>query len=112
MVNEVKELLAFGLSAGELVAGLADGVGFDDVGKAIKAARLAKPAFKDAKLALEQYIAASPEEVVELEQFVVDNFDIADDKIEAVIETALKVVIQLHDLAGLIPMKKVVPVVA
>ena len=97
----LKELVAFGLSLGELIGGLSDGVGFDDVGKLVKAARLAGPALKDAKLALSEYAAMSDEQAVDLEKFVVDNFDIKDDVVEAAVEGALKVAIQLHDVVGL-----------
>jgi hypothetical protein len=101
MVENVKELLAFGLAAGELISGIADGVGFDDLGKAVKAARLAAPAFKDAKLALDEYIGMQDSEALELEAFVMANFDIPDDAVESAIKMALKVVIELHDLAAI-----------
>lgn len=101
MVTNVQELLAFGLAGGELLASLSDGVGFDDVGKLIKCARLAAPAMKDAKQALVEYETMTDEEAKGLEDFVQKNFDIADDSVEASVKMALTVVIELHEVAKL-----------
>ena len=102
-MKELKELVAFGLSAGEFVAGLADGFSFDDIKKGIEVAKLAGPGLKDAKAALGEYQAMTDEQAKELEDFVVMDFDIADDGVEMAIESALKIVISLHDLANLLP---------
>lgn len=101
MTKELKELVAFGLAAGELVAGLADGVGFDDVGKVVAAAKAAGPGLAGAGDALKEYVAMSDADALELENFVVAEFDIADDKVEMAIEQALKVAIELHSLVAL-----------
>lgn len=102
MTKELKELVGFGLSVGELIAGLADGFGFDDVKKAIDAAKLAAPAFKDAHKALAEYVGMTDTEAAELEAYVFTEFDIADDKIEAAIEGALKLAIELRSLVALL----------
>lgn len=108
--TELKEFVAFGLSAGELLSGLQDGFGFDDVAKVIATAKLAGPALKNAGVALDEYVSMSDEEASELESYVVSEFDISDDKVEEGIETALKVCIELHSLVGLFVKPKVKPV--
>lgn len=98
---ELKALVGFGLSCGELLAGLGDGFSFDDVKKVIDCAKQASPALKGAKAALGQYLVMSDEQAKELEDFVIADFDIADDQVEFVIESALKVAIELHGLASI-----------
>jgi hypothetical protein len=98
---ELKALVSLGLSAGELLAGLSDGVGFDDVTKLIDVARKAGPGLAGAKLAFDEYKNMSDAEAADLEAFVVADFDIKDDAVESVIEQALKVVIELHELVKL-----------
>lgn len=101
MVQNFREILAFGLASGELLAGLSDGIGFDDVGKMIKAAKLALPALKDAKLALAEYANMSDSEAMGEEEFVMQNFDIVDNDVEATIKGALRIAIEVHELAQL-----------
>ena len=105
MHQNFHEIMVFVLADVELVAGFSDGVGFDDVGRMVKAARAAGPAIKDAKLALEEYANMTDEEAKGEEEWVKTNFDIPDDSVEAVIETALSVAIQLHELAKLVVKK-------
>lgn len=104
-LRDLKELVFFGLKAGELIAGIADGIDFSDVSKLIAAGKSAGPAFKDAKNALAEYSSMSDEEAKGLEDYVTANFDIADDKVEAGIKGALNVAIELHGLVGLITPK-------
>lgn len=99
--KELKELVAFGLAAGELVAGLVDGVGFDDVAKVVKAGTLAGPGLAGAASALTEYANMTDAEAMELESFVIQNFSIPDHSVEVAIEVALGVVIKLHELVKL-----------
>lgn len=100
-VQNLQELVLFGLKAGELIAGVADGVGFDDVAKLLAVAKTAGPAFQDAGLALSEYANMSDAEAVGLETYVMANFDIKDDAVESAVVGALKVVMELHGLAKL-----------
>lgn len=100
-IKETKELVAFGLSVGELVAGLQDGFSFDDVKKAVEAARLAGPGLKDAELALGEYLAMNDVQALELETFIEQEFDIPSDNVELAIETALRFAIQARVLVNL-----------
>lgn len=100
-VMNLQELVAFGLSCGELIAGLSDGVGFDDVSKVVKSARLAGPALKDAKLAFTEYANMTDEQAKDIEAYVQENFDISDEGVEMAVKTALTVAMELHDLAKL-----------
>mgnify|MGYP001596944811 CR=1 FL=1 len=99
--KELKELVAFGLNCGELIAGLADGVGFDDIGKVVAVAKLAGSGMGGAAAALAEYAGMTDAEALELEKFVESEFDIANDKVELGIELALKTVIQLHEVVKL-----------
>lgn len=103
--KELKELVGFVLTTSELVEDVADGVGFSTVGKLVETARSAGPGLKGAAEALQEYAAMTDAEAADLEAFVVSELDLADDKVELVIEQALKVAIELHALAGLIVKK-------
>lgn len=96
--SNLKVLLAFILSLGELVASVTKGVSFSLVGKLIEVARTAVPALAHASDALKEYANMTDSEAVDIEQYVVTEFDIEDDKVEGVIETALKVAVELHGL--------------
>lgn len=98
---ELKEVLGLILSAIEAGFAFADGFQFSDVAKGIEAIKKL-PAIKKAEAAFNQYKSMSDQEALELEDFVVTEFDVSDDKVEQVIEGALKVVIDLHAVAGLI----------
>ena len=106
--KELKELVGLGLSSGELIAALADGVQISDLGKAVEVARAAGPGLKDAGKALDEYLAMTDAAALDLENWVVAEFDIPDDKVEAAIEMALKVAIQLRDLVRLFVKKPAV----
>lgn len=99
-VQNLKELVGFGLSCGELVGALQDGFDLSDLGKVLEAAKRVG-SLKNARLALAQYLAMSDAEAQELEAYVIADFDIADDKVEAMIEAGLRVVIELHEVAAL-----------
>lgn len=100
--KELKELVGFGLSCAELIAGLAEGVSFDDVAKLIAVARQAGPGLNGAGAALVEYANMTDAEALDLEKFVESDFDIASENVEVAIEAALKVAIQLHDLVKLV----------
>lgn len=96
-ITELKALVSFGLSAGELVAGLANGFSFDDVQKALEVVKKA-PAMKLALPALAEYRAMTDEDAEDLEAFISADFDIPDDRVEAAIESALNFLVELHGL--------------
>jgi hypothetical protein len=100
--KELKELVGFGLSCAELIAGLAEGVSFDDVTKLVAVARQAGPGLNGAGAALVEYVKMSDAEAADLEAFVESEFDIPADTVELAIEGALKVAIQLRELVGLV----------
>lgn len=99
--KELKELVGFGLSVGELVAALLDGIGVDDAEEALEVAMRAVPGITGADLALAEYVAMSDEEAAELEAFVIADFDIPADNVEAAVEGALKVAIMLRGLINI-----------
>ncbi len=105
--KELKELVGFGLSVGELVEGLAEGVSFDDVAKLIAVARQAGPGLNGAAAALGEYVNMTDAEAVDLEAYVESEFDLSSDSVEYAIESALKVAIQLRDLVKLFKPKAV-----
>jgi hypothetical protein len=97
-IKELKELVGLGLSVGELAAALSDGIGVEDADEALEVAVRAVPGISGAAQALEEYKAMTDEQAVELEAFVVADFDIANDSVEAAVEGALGIVISLHKL--------------
>ncbi len=100
-VQNLKEILDFSLSTGEVVAGLQDGVDLKDLAPALSAAKKAPAALKDAALAWDEYLDLDDAEALELENFVVTEFDIANDRVEEVIEKTFKFAIELHDLVSM-----------
>lgn len=102
MTKELKELVSFGLSVGELVADVADGVSFSLVGKVVEVARKAGPGLEGAGQALAEYANMTDAEAADLEAYVVEEFDIDNDSVEVAIESALKLAIQLHELVKLL----------
>lgn len=103
MTQNLKELVGFALSTVELGSHFAEGgTIWTAVGKLIDVGKQAGPAFKDAALALQEYANMNDAEALELETWVEQEFDISNDSVELAIESALKLVIQLHDLAKLL----------
>lgn len=99
--KELKELVAFGLTAAELVESFLDGVSILDVPKVIQTGVAAASGIPGAKEALVEYANMTDAEALELEAFVQEEFDIADENLEVAIEGALGLVIKLHELAKL-----------
>lgn len=99
-IEEVKAVVDCGLKIGELVDALSDGIGLGDLGALLRAAKSVKPAFdaiKSGKL-IPEVKDLSDEEKADLKAFVADDFDIENDALEAVVEKALSVVIDLSAL--------------
>ena len=99
-VSELKNVLGLGLSVGQLVEALADGVGISDIAKLVGVVRKAPSAIaalKSGKV-LSELKDLDDTEKAELKAYVAAEFDLADDKIEAAIEAGLNVAIDLSDL--------------
>jgi hypothetical protein len=101
-VDSLKAFLKMGFSFGSVVAALADGFQLGDLGEILSAAKSIPGGLASAPGALSQYLNMSDEEAVSLESWVEAEFDIDNDNVERGIETALKVVIELHSLARLL----------
>jgi len=99
--QNLKEIVDFGLSTGEVIAGLQDGVDLKDLGPALSAAKKAPAALKDASLAWDEYCDMDDAEALELENFVVTEFDIPNDKVEEAIERGFKIACELRALIPL-----------
>jgi hypothetical protein len=100
--KETKELLGFGFALVGVGVALSDGFQIGDLGKIVDAARQAPAGIAGAADALAEYAGMSDEEAVDLEAWVVANFDIPNDALEATIEGVLDVLIRIHGLAKLI----------
>jgi hypothetical protein len=100
-IDSIKAFLKLGFSLGKVVEALSDGFSLSDLGPILTAAKAIPGGLAAAPAALAQYLGMSDEEALELEAWVVSEFDLKDDALEAGIETALKVVIQLHELINL-----------
>lgn len=100
-IEKLKALVGLGLSVGELVAELSDGFDFGDLPEIVAAAREAK-ALGGAAAALQEYLDLDDAEKMEMTEFVIAEFDLKNDNIEAIVEQAVAVAIQLSDLAALL----------
>lgn len=103
----LKALIHFGLSAGELIEGLANGLGFDDIKKALEVVKEVK-AVKGAKEAFQEYLDLDETEQDEIALWVATDFDLEDDKVESVVEFALGAAFHLAELVKLIAKPKAV----
>lgn len=104
-VKELKELLAFVLSLGMAVdKSLAnDGkITLLDAANLLDPAMKAPAAFAGLDIALLELQDLSDDEKKELQEFVQASFDIADDKLEAVVEGALGVAISVAKVLAML----------
>lgn len=99
--DKLKVLVGGILSVTELVFSVADGFSFGLIGKLVDVAKKAGPALAAAPQAALQYMQMSDDEALDVENYVVAEFDIENDKVEAVIEQALKVAVELRSLVAL-----------
>jgi hypothetical protein len=103
-IEQTKEVLGLGLSVGQLIAGLSDGIGIKDIGalvSVIKRVPSAISAIKSGQI-IPELKDLEDSEKSELKSYVSANFDIDDDKIEAAVEAGLYVAIDLSDLIKVI----------
>lgn len=90
-IKETKEVVYAGLKIGEA---LSDGIDITDVG-ALTALPAAISGISNVPAEIADMDAA---EMEELKQFVKDNFDIPDDRLEEFIEKAVATVVQVYGL--------------
>lgn len=99
-IKETKEMLKLLLTLAEAIAGsLEDGkVGFSDMLRFFGALRAVGPAVKDIGNMAAEIADLSKEEMAELEQYVVAEFDIANDILEGYIEKGLQATLLVLEL--------------
>ena len=99
-IKETKELVAFGINLGEaLDKSLSDGsFTFEDLTHFFAAFSSAGIALEDIGKVPKEIADLDTAEMVELNQYVADEFDIANDKLEAVIEKSLSAVFIIYEL--------------
>jgi hypothetical protein len=90
-IEELKDVVKAGLDIGEA---LSDGIGIEDI-SALFSLPDAIAGITDVPAEIADLDEA---EKAELKQFVAENFDIPDDKLEVFIEGAISVVIDLYSL--------------
>ena len=100
-IEEVKLALGLGISVGELVESLADGIGLSDIGKLVSVVKHAPSAISSIKSGkiIPELKDLDEAEKTELKDYLKEEFDLSDDNLEAKIEAGLFVVI---DLCGLL----------
>lgn len=99
-IEQIKSVVSLGLHLGELIDSLSDGIGLGDLGPALRVAKSVKPAIDaigGGKI-VSELKDLSDEEKAELKAFVESEFDIHDDNLEALIEKAIGVVLDLSDI--------------
>ena len=100
-MKNLKEVLLFGfLLQDSIVDASSDKkINLLDFPKFVDVIRAAGPAFTDIKLVKEEIQKMDEAAKAELYAWIKDEFDIADDAVEALIEKTLKVLIDLYQLA-------------
>ena len=98
--ENIKALLAFAFAFGRaLEKSLEDGkFQLDDIGNFLPAFMAGGEAFKDVKQAIAEIKDLEPGEIQELHSYIVGEFDLANDAIEAFIEDGLGLVINAYNL--------------
>lgn len=104
MNQEIKDLILLPISVAELVDSVADGVSIGDVFSVVGVLKKVKPAIdavKSGKL-IDEYKNLDQAGKDDLVKWFDEELDLKEDKIEAVIEQAWAVVVDLNDLVKLI----------
>lgn len=97
-MKNLKEILAvlFGLQAAFEQAKADDGkIGLSDIGFFVPPLLLIPPAIEDAKVALDEWKNADDAARADIKTYVIEEFDLEDDKLEAKIEAGLKAFVEL-----------------
>ena len=99
-IEELKDVVALGISVGELVEALSDGVGISDIGKLVAVVRRAPAAVASLKSGkvLPELKDLDAEEKMALKAWAAEELDLENDKVEAAVEAGLNVAIDLCDL--------------
>lgn len=108
-IENTKKVVHLGLKSGELVAGLIEGIGLEDGLKAISVIKSLVDALHSFDEVIPELADLTEAEKSELKAYVVSDFDIENDKVEAAIEGALSLAVELSELAKLF-ISKPVPV--
>jgi hypothetical protein len=106
-IEELKSVLILGIHLGELVDSLSNGIGIDDLGPLVRVGKSVKPAIdaiKSGKI-IPEAKDLDAEEKVALKAFIVEELDLENDNLEAIIEQALSVVVDISDLSNLLKAK-------
>lgn len=101
-LQDLKNVVGFGLSVGELAVKLLDGIQGDEVMALIEAAQRSGVAISSLSTVIPSLQDADESTRNALIDFVKSDFDIADDSLEKTVETALEVAIQLTVLLKLL----------
>lgn len=106
-IAEVKSVLLMGLSTGELLDSLVDGVGISDLKPLLKTGLSVKPAIDaiNSGKFIPELKDLDDAEKTELKQFIRDNFDLKEDNLEIQIEAGLEIAVDLCDLLKIMQKK-------
>jgi len=99
-IKNLKEVVGFALSLGELAEGLIKGIGAEDMFNAIEVVKRAPAAIKDIGQVIPEFSDLDEGEKAALKSFIEQDFDLESDNIEEIVETALKVAVNLSALMG------------
>jgi hypothetical protein len=108
-IDEIKDILKFAFAISKAVEGsLADKkIGMDDIAQFLPVLLAAGDAFDNLSLFVKQVKDLDEAELSELHAFVVQEFDLENDKIEAFIESGLGLALNLYKLVvGIMGYKK------
>lgn len=99
-IKETKEIVKFGIDMGEAFdKAFSDGkFGVEDLSHFFTAFLSASDAFEGIGLVPNEIKDMSPEELLELKAYIVEEFDIANDKLEEVIEKSLSIALAIYEM--------------
>lgn len=102
--ENIKAVVGLGIGVAELVDSVADGVSIGDLLKVVGVLKEVKPAIDAIKSGgvLAEYKALDDASRASLNAWFDSEFDLKEDKIEAVVEQAFSVVVQLSELSKLL----------
>lgn len=100
-VAELQNLIAFALNALQLIAGLTNGLSFAALSELLTLIKeLPAVNLSNLKLALAEYKNLSIEQTTELEAYVAANFNVGNQKIATIVETAFDFLLGLSGVIG------------
>lgn len=96
--DKIKEILDLGFSVEKLIRAGAGGLSFGEFSALFALLRTAGPYAKDAGLAMDQYLAMTPTQTMDVNNYAITHYGASPDSVDIFIKKWLKIVIDSHAL--------------